>query len=71
MGPSGIDLSIKLLNVAKSVTVIAQNPAALGELPPEIIVSNKVKRFTVDGVEFVDGSKGSFSTVIFATGDLI
>lgn len=71
MGPSGIDLSMQLLSVAKSVAVSVKNRTILGEISPEIIVSDSIKRFTADGAEFVDGSKRSFTAVIFATGKLI
>ncbi|XP_037049491.1 senecionine N-oxygenase-like [Bradysia coprophila] len=68
MGASGIDLSMKLLDVAESVTVSVTNRSTLGQIPPEIIVREKVRRLTSNGAEFADGSKGSFTVVIYATG---
>lgn len=77
-GTSGCDLVIHLSKVAKSVTLSRRHqPEETVEmllkfqnsLPPKTVVRDVVKRFTVDGAEFIDGTQQKFSTIIYATGE--
>lgn len=75
MGASGLDLMLQLRDVANRVTISRKKPIHLAEdeeqmdLPPKTILKDSVKRFTSDGVEFMDGSWQSFTTIIYATGE--
>lgn len=79
MGASGLDLMLQLQDVANRVTISGKKPAHLADdepleqqqidLPPKTILKSSVKRFTNDGVEFMDGSWQSFTTIIYATGE--
>lgn len=79
MGASGLDLMLQLQNVANRVTISRKKPGNETEdvpieqqqniLPSKTILKDTVKRFTNDGVEFVDGSRQSFTTIIYATGE--
>lgn len=78
-GPSGIDVVMMLSNVkAKSVSLSQRKPlanATKDELDqqknalPKAIFKGSIKRFTVDGVEFSDGTHQTFSSIIYATGE--
>lgn len=78
MGPSGFDLMLQLQNVANRITVSRRKPFHVAEnvpleqqqkvLPLKTILKDTVKRFTIDGVEFIDGTRQSFTTIIYATG---
>lgn len=74
---SGLDLTIHLSNVAKSVTLSQNKPPHQTKeardkrkksLPPGVVLKDNVKRFTADGAEFIDGTSQRFTVVIFATG---
>lgn len=76
-GPSGVDLVIHISKVAKHVTLSRNKPKKEtpeerkrreNALPPKTVLQDNVKRFTADGVEFIDGTTQTFSTIIFATG---
>lgn len=77
-GPSGLDVVMMLSNVAKSVS-LSQRKSLVNitkdELDkqkarlPKVISRDSVKRFTVNGVEFTDGTHQMFSTIIYATGN--
>lgn len=83
MGASGLDLMLQLCNVANHVTISRKkscgsyNTTADDEqlkqqqmiLPPKTSLKETVQRFTHDGVEFSDGSRQSFTTIIYATGE--
>lgn len=74
MGASGLDLMLQLQNTANRITLSRKKPLNTAEnepqtvLPPKTILKDTVKRFTSDGVEFIDGSRQSFTTIIYATG---
>lgn len=76
-GTSGTDLLIHLIKVAGSVTLSRKKKLNetdemcqkyLSALPPKTILKGVVKRFTADGAEFLDGTRQSFTTIIYATG---
>lgn len=79
MGASGLDLMLQLQNVANRVTISRKKPMNATEdepleqqqtvLPPNTTLKGSVERFTSDGVEFMDGSWQSFTTIIYATGE--
>lgn len=77
-GPSGVDLVIHLSNVAKRVTISRNKPKhetkeqyekRQNSLPPKTILKDNVKHFTTDGAEFIDGSRDTYDTIIYATGE--
>lgn len=78
MGASGLDLMLQLRNVAKFVAISRKSTPYLAKdtslkqqqtiLPPKTSLKDGVERFTMDGAEFVDGSRQSFTTIIYATG---
>lgn len=74
---SGLDLVISLSNVVKSLTLsVKKRPNDTEELrkkrqqtlPAKTILKYNVQRFTADGAEFIDGTRQTFTAVIFATG---
>lgn len=74
---SGIDIAIQLSRVANRVTLSQNKYSHVKEevhrkhpnsFPPKITLKHNVKRFTADGAEFIDGTKQTFSLVIYATG---
>lgn len=78
-GFSGTDLVNLLSNETKSVTLSKRNwlnetkeaqAKYESSLPKKTSVKDIVKRLTAEGAEFIDGSQESFSTIIFATGNL-
>lgn len=78
-GPSGTDLALHLSKVAQSVTLSRKaKPNETEEmrrkhqnaLPSIIQVKSVVKRFTNEGAEFLDGTLQSFTTIIYATGEI-
>lgn len=77
-GPSGLDLVMMLSKVAKSVSVSRKTSSAnvtKDELEkeknalPNVSLKNRVRRFRPDGVEFTDGTRQTFSSIIYATGE--
>lgn len=69
---------IHISKVAKHVTLSRNKPKhetpeerlqRESALPPRTVLQDNVKRFTANGVEFIDGTSQSFSSVIFATGE--
>lgn len=77
IGPSGVDLAMMLSNVAKRTTLSRKKPQnQIDELRKKfetslsnVIFKDEIKRLTEDGAEFMDGSRQSFSTIIYATGE--
>lgn len=69
-GASGRDLAIKMSKVAKSVTHSrnTKKPNEANETASKIVLKDKVKRFTADAAEFIDGSTQKITAVIYATG---
>lgn len=75
-GASGRDIVYQLAKVGNRVTSSQRRNNETDEeretrqkkLPPNVILQDEVKRFTPNGAEFVDGTKQTFSLVIFATG---
>lgn len=76
-GASGIDIAIQLSRVAKRVTLSRNKHSRVNEeqhrkrhnsFPAKITSKHNVKRFTANGAEFIDGTKQTFSLVIYATG---
>lgn len=78
-GPSGIDVVMMLSNVkARSVSLSQRKSLAnatkdelekLKNALPNVIFKDQIKRFTVDGVEFSDGTHQTFTSIIYATGE--
>lgn len=78
MGASGLDLMLQLQNVANRITISRKKPLNTTEdvplehqektLSPNTTLKDTVKCFTSDGVEFIDGSRQSFTTIIYTTG---
>lgn len=78
-GPSGVDLVIHLSNIAKRITISRNKPKhetkeqyekRQNSLPSKSILKDNVKHFTSNGAEFIDGTRDTFDTIIYATGKL-
>lgn len=70
--PNAIDLTISLLNAAKNLTISMITPSnktvnALNKSLPKVMLKPIVKRLTVDGAEFIDGTSQNFTSIIIAT----
>lgn len=74
---SGLDITVHLSSVAKSVTLSQNKPKnetqedfvkRQNSFPEGTILKNIVKRFFSNGAEFVDGTRDTFTAVIYATG---
>lgn len=71
---------LQLQNVAKRVTISRKSSFNVDDnipfeeqqhrLPPKTTLKDSVKCFTTDGVEFIDGSRQTFTTIIYATGEI-
>lgn len=70
-GPSGLDISCAVAEVANSVTMSYHNLDGIKKFPDHVQVKPDIKRFTETGAEFVDGSENPFDDVIFCTGRCI
>lgn len=76
-GPSGVDIVNLLSKTCKHVT-FSQKMGKYGSedaikqrqsvLPSNCVLKDVVKRFTMTGAEFVDGTHETFTTIIWATG---
>lgn len=76
---SGMDIVTQLSKVANHITfsqnkqpyeTIDQRKQRQSLLPSGVVLQDNVKMFTLNGAVFIDGSTGTFSVVIFATGIL-
>lgn len=76
-GPSGIDIVAHCSKTADRITwsqhkIPNESMENLERrrilLPPKVTLQENVKRFTLTGAKFLDGSHQTFSIVIFATG---
>lgn len=75
-GPSGIDLVNHLSQTSEHISFSQRNVGDSDEalkksqsaLAANCVVRDVVKRFTLTGAEFVDGTHETFTTVIWATG---
>lgn len=76
-GPSGIDLVNILSETSERISFSqkkrANDPDKIPEKSQSVLASNcvlrdVVKRFTLTGAEFVDGTHETYTTVIWATG---
>lgn len=76
-GSSAIDLVIMLSNIVRNITISARKwnnglnvelESGLHSYLPNVILRPKINRFVADGAEFIDGTKQTFTSVIYATG---
>lgn len=79
-GISGIELAVLLLDIAKEITLSIKikpngtdrfQEALRKTLPGKINRRNNVIRIAADGAEFIDGTKQTFTSIIYATGNLV
>lgn len=73
---SDVDMAIQISRVAKRVTftqnIYSHLRKELHQKHPEkVTIMHGVKRFTSDGTEFIDGTRQSFTVIIYATGKTI
>lgn len=69
-GPSGKDIIYEVAKFAKSATISHHRDMSHNILPENVNQKGDIKRFTENGVVFVDGTEETYATVLFCTGKI-
>lgn len=67
-GPSGKDILYEIARSAKRVTISHHRDLSKNHFGANVTQKGDVRKFTENGVEFVDGSTDTFTSVLFCTG---
>lgn len=68
-GPSGMDLAYEISKKAERVTLSHHHrPSPRTVFPSNVDQKPDIKRLTVDGAEFVDGTTQTYSVIFYCTG---